>query len=105
MLRAAALPPLLLLLLCSVPTSGQQFRGVNLGGWLVIESWIYPQWYAQFGIEPDIGEGPFIEAFRNTGRDPLPALYNRWSTWLTYQDLENLRNAGITHVRIPARSN
>jgi hypothetical protein len=23
------------------------YRGVNLGGWLVLESWIYPQWWDQ----------------------------------------------------------
>lgn len=78
-----------------------QVRGVNLGGWLVLESWMYPNFYSQYGIPGDIGEGPFIAALRGKGVDPVPVMQGFWDGWLQYSDLQAVAAAGMTHVRIP----
>lgn len=37
-----------------------QYRGVNLGGWLVLESWMYPEWWKTTGVTPWRGEMQFV---------------------------------------------
>jgi len=76
-------------------------RGMNIGGWLVLESWLYPRWYSQWGVECDVGEGPFIARLRAKGIDPVRVMNSLWDGWLQYSDLAALAAAGITHVRIP----
>ncbi|KAJ7756388.1 glycoside hydrolase [Mycena maculata] len=74
-------------------------RGVNLGGWFVLEPWITPS------------------IFNNTNNDGIVDLYtfgqlqdsatatsvleNHWSTWITESDFIAIAAAGLTHVRIP----
>lgn len=82
-------------------------RGVNLGGWLVMEPWITPQ--------------KFQDALDLTGYD---AMYDEWTIqeqltkkfdadyaknwmnqhyeeWVTQDDMQRLKKMGITHIRIP----
>ena len=75
------------------------YRGVNLGGWLVLESWMYPDWWKTTGVKTWLGEMQFVGALGNEKAKKF--LEKHWDTWVTRQDLEDLKNAGITHVRIP----
>lgn len=61
----------------------------------------YPQWYGRFGIEADIGEGPFIQGLKNKGLDAAAIMNDLWNSWLTFADLKRVKDAGITHLRIP----
>jgi glucan 1,3-beta-glucosidase len=71
-------------------------RGVNLGGWLVLEKWITPSLFA--GLQAtdetsycvELGE---IEATRR--------LHHHWNTFITREDFAWLRRAGINAVRLP----
>lgn len=69
-------------------------RGVNLGGWLVLESWM-----------DDVFTGPFAGAVDQWTFDSipgaLPALEEHWSTWFTEEDIKNISATGINALRIP----
>jgi glucan 1,3-beta-glucosidase len=69
-------------------------RGVNLGGWLVLESWM-----------DDVFTGRFENAVDQWTFDSisgaLPTLEKHWSTWFTEEDIKNISVTGINALRIP----
>lgn len=73
-------------------------RGVNLGGWLVLEKWIRPSVFKDLPQEIN-DEYKLCQQLNKTeaGR----RLRSNWDTWATEQDIVSLKNAGINHVRIP----
>jgi hypothetical protein len=76
-----------------------RYRGVNLGGWLVLESWMYPDWWKTTGVPVWLGEWQFCETL---GKDRARELLEtHWDTWVTRKELEDLKSAGITHLRVP----
>jgi glucan 1,3-beta-glucosidase len=70
-------------------------RGVNLGGWLVLESW----------MDGDLFSGNFENATDQYSFDSLPgakeALEEHWSTYFVESDIAALAAAGINALRIP----
>ena len=89
-------------------------RGVNLGGWLVLERYIRPS-IMEVGFGPDVfpddveGQGYPVDQWtyatlsnslggKNATRERLTP---HWDTWVTEDDIVTLRRAGITHVRVP----
>jgi len=81
------------------PYGSQPVRGVNLGGWLVIEPWITPSLFDGTGNPDIIDEWTFGQY-----QDPQVAknkLTSHWNTWITENDLKNIAGAGLNHVRIP----
>ncbi|KAI9594786.1 glycoside hydrolase superfamily [Syncephalis fuscata] len=84
-------------------TGNDKIRGVNLGGWLVLEPWITPSLFEQFLTVPEkdqaVDEWTFCEKLgREEAKRQLRA---HWDTWVTEDDFRKLANAGINHVRIP----
>ncbi|CCG83734.1 protein of unknown function [Taphrina deformans PYCC 5710] len=76
-------------------------RGVNLGGWLVLEPWIKPSLFYQFQGQsnPAVDEWTFCQ---NLGYANAAAQLNaHWASWYTEQDFVNFANWGLNHVRIP----
>ena len=77
---------------------GDKVRGVNLGGWLVIEPWITPSLFDEVGdgavdewtLSEILGKGP--------ARDRLS---QHWSSFVSQDDFNQIAAAGLTHVRIP----
>ncbi|KZT73339.1 glycoside hydrolase family 5 protein [Daedalea quercina L-15889] len=74
-------------------------RGVNLGGWLVLEPWITPSLFDNTGNDDIVDEWTFCE-LQDTAT-ATSALQNHWNTWITEQDLADIAGAGLNHVRIP----
>ncbi|KAI0964195.1 hypothetical protein AcW1_001070 [Taiwanofungus camphoratus] len=77
----------------------EKVRGVNLGGWLVLEPWITPSLFDNTGNDAIVDEWTFCE-LQDTST-ATAALQSHWSTWITEQDLADIANAGLNHVRIP----
>ncbi|KAF9158172.1 hypothetical protein DFQ26_007925 [Actinomortierella ambigua] len=79
---------------------GQQpIRGVNLGGWLVLEPFITPSLF-----EPYVDQGVEDEytLTKLLGRDKAQDLLRRhYSTWVTEDTFKRIRDLGLNHVRIP----
>jgi len=85
-------------------------RGVNLGGWLVMEPWILPKLFetANIGVplKADgsmqvVDEWTWHNASLVGTHNRTQMLMDHWATFVTQQHLVTLKNAGITHLRIP----
>ncbi|KAI0594196.1 putative Exo-beta-1,3-glucanase [Biscogniauxia sp. FL1348] len=73
-------------------------RGVNLGGWLVLEPWITPSVFDQ---TPDNVVDEFTLT-QTLGADAAAKLLDQhWSTWITQVDMDDIASKGLNFVRIP----
>lgn len=69
-------------------------RGVNLGGWFVLEGWMTPDLFA--GVI-----GGDETAFMMQQDDAVTTIENHWDTFITEADFAWLAEHRVTHVRIP----
>ncbi|CAE6442981.1 unnamed protein product [Rhizoctonia solani] len=81
------------------PFGSTKVRGVNLGGWLVLEPWITPSLFDNTGNNAIVDEYTFGQ-FQdyNAAHSKLVA---HWDTWITESDFAAIAAAGLNHVRIP----
>lgn len=79
----------------SINTTIPFLRGVNLGGWLVLESW----------MDDTLFSGRFADAVDQWTFDSISgaedALEHHWSTFLTESDIKDIAATGINALRIP----
>ena len=76
----------------------EKLRGVNIGGWLVLEPWITPSIFKP--LDPNIVDEYTLCQY--LGRDAALALLRKhWDTWVTWQDFNRIKQAGFNVVRIP----
>ena len=80
-----------------------QVRGVNLGGWLVLEPWITPSLFYQF-LGKDQGEVAmdlysFCEVLGP--EEANRQLRAHWDSWVTSDIIAELATAGINSIRLP----
>ncbi|KAI0050559.1 glycoside hydrolase family 5 protein [Auriscalpium vulgare] len=81
------------------PYGSTKVRGVNLGGWLVLEPWITPSLFEGTGNTAIVDEWTFGQLqSRSTA---LAKLQNHWNTWITEADFAAIAAAGLNHVRLP----
>lgn len=81
-----------------------QYRGVALGGWLLLEPWITPSLFLQFNetshnasdIPPD--EYTFCETL---GADAEDQLVRHWDSFYNELDFRQIKAYGFNMVRIP----
>jgi len=74
-------------------------RGVNLGGWLVLEPWITPSLFDNTGNDAIVDEWTFGQY--QDYATALGVLQNHWNTWITESDFAAIAAAGLNHVRVP----
>ncbi|PLB41956.1 glucan 1,3-beta-glucosidase [Aspergillus candidus] len=73
-------------------------RGVNLGGWLVLEPWITPSIF-DAGGQAAVDEWTLTEAL---GKDEARhRLSHHWAHFVGPDDFHQMAEAGLNHVRIP----
>jgi glucan 1,3-beta-glucosidase len=90
----------LLLFTSILSVHSSKIYGVNLGGWLVLESFISPTLWNIFNNTAVVDQWTWCEFAKNhTGA--VDQLHHHWDTWVTDEDLANLSSFGITHVRVP----
>lgn len=73
-------------------------RGVNIGGWLVLEPFIAPSLFdydSRYGI---IDEYTLCE---HLGRRAREKLEDHYASFITESDFRDIADAGLDHVRIP----
>jgi len=74
---------------------GETVRGVNLGGWFVLEPWITPSLFT----------GSYVDEYTFTqtvGQATAQSILNQhWATWITQKDFTEIAAVGLNHVRIP----
>src|SRR5690554_4712296 len=71
-----------------------QIKGVNLGGWFVLERWMKRSLFD--GIDGN-DETSFVTQHQN----PKAALEKHWQTFITYEDFCYLKEKGINSLRLP----
>ncbi|KAA8917611.1 hypothetical protein TRICI_000212 [Trichomonascus ciferrii] len=81
-------------------------RGVNLGGWLVLEPFITPSYFEPFGSKKDgiVDEWTLFEELNKTAESPKGAkdfFEYHYSTFITEDSFKEITEAGLDHVRIP----
>ncbi|RXW25484.1 hypothetical protein EST38_g326 [Candolleomyces aberdarensis] len=79
--------------------SNDKIRGVNLGGWLVLEPWITPSVFERTGNTDIVDEYTLGELMDRADAERL--LLDHWESWITEDDFIAIREAGLNHVRIP----
>lgn len=73
----------------------QKLRGVNLGGWLVLEKWMTPSLFAGLNA---VDETTYCVEL---GEAAISRLQKHWRTFITRDDFAWLASIGINAVRIP----
>ena len=79
-------------------------RGVNLGGFLILEPYLKPSLFSDVctstnGTACPIDEHGLCEALGPA--EARRAMHDHWESWVTYDELVTLRHAGINALRIP----
>ncbi|KAI0996515.1 Glucan 1,3-beta-glucosidase [Podosphaera aphanis] len=78
----------------------EKVRGLNIGGWLVLEPWITPSIFEN--VDQSLGIKDEFTMGEKLGNDAAyKILKPHWDTWVTYQDFEKIAKAGFNTVRIP----
>ncbi|KAF5359505.1 hypothetical protein D9756_003411 [Leucocoprinus leucothites] len=79
--------------------SRTKVRGVNLGGWLVLEPWITPSIFEATGNDNIVDEFTLGQLMNPNAAQKL--LQSHWESWITEDDFIAIKAAGLNHVRIP----
>ena len=78
----------------------QKVRGVNLGGWFVLEPWITPSLFEQWA-----NGGGVVDEYTYTAalgkQNAQSRLNQHWSSFITEADFREIASHGLNHVRIP----
>jgi glucan 1,3-beta-glucosidase len=78
----------------------EKVRGVNLGGWFVLEPWITPSLF-----EPWADSAEVVDEYTycaKLGKDTASKnLEAHWDNWITEKDFEEIAGNKLNHVRIP----
>jgi glucan 1,3-beta-glucosidase len=74
---------------------GKKLRGVNLGGWLVLEKWMTPSMFEGLNATDETTYCVELGAVAET------RLRHHWQTFITRDDFAWLASIGINAVRIP----
>lgn len=80
--------------------SDGKVRGVNLGGWFVLEPFITPSLFEQWA-----NGGGVVDEYTYTAalgkEEASNRLNHHWATWITQSDFNEIASMGLNHVRIP----
>ena len=80
----------------TVPKTLCKLRGVNLGGWLLLEKWITPSLFEGLKATDETTYCAELGEAEATRR-----LHQHWNTFITRDDFAWLKKAGINAVRLP----
>ena len=81
-----------------------QIRGVNLGGWMVLEPWITPSMFVQFlnGDENSTAFDMYTFCQVLGGKEANKQLRRHWDSWVTYDIIADLRRSeAVNSLRLP----
>ncbi|GAC98058.1 exo-beta-1,3-glucanase [Pseudozyma hubeiensis SY62] len=79
--------------------SSPKIRGVNLGGWLVLEAWMTPSVFAATGNPNIVDEWGF--GSMQPRDQAISIMQNHLNTFMSESDIQQIAAAGLNHVRIP----
>ncbi|KAK9314579.1 glycoside hydrolase superfamily [Lipomyces starkeyi] len=74
-------------------------RGVNLGGWLILEPFITPSFFEIYNLSQGIVDEYTLSA--HLGDNAKDTFEKHYMSFITEQTFSDIRDAGLDHVRIP----
>lgn len=81
----------------------ERIRGVNIGGWLVLEPYITPSLFDQFVNQSvdktAIDEYTFCKVLGK--QNATAQLTAHWNAWVTEEDIKRISDLGLSHIRVP----
>lgn len=78
----------------------EKVRGVNIGGWLVLEPWITPSIFQN--LDQSLGIVDEYTMGAKLGKDAAYSILKpHWDSWCTFNDFKKIRDSGFNTVRIP----
>jgi glucan 1,3-beta-glucosidase len=85
--------------------SGQKVRGVNLGGWFIVEPWMSPSLIsnatkATNSSSDAADEWTLVKQFNNT-EAATAFLQTHWGSWIVENDFAQMKSIGLNTVRLP----
>ncbi|KAH8704944.1 glycoside hydrolase superfamily [Talaromyces proteolyticus] len=83
----------------SFPYGSSPIRGVNIGGWLSIEPFITPSFFAQYPITAGIVDEYTLS--QKLGSSAASTIEAHYATFIQEEDFAEIAAAGLDHVRIP----
>ncbi|EGG11607.1 family 5 glycoside hydrolase [Melampsora larici-populina 98AG31] len=87
--------------------AGTVHNGVGIGGWLLAESWMYPNRWQQMGGERCDQDASSCAAtewslVRKLGQTQANEVFlNHWKTWFTQEHVDRIKAHNLDHVKIP----
>ena len=72
--------------------------GVNLGGWLMLERWMYEDWMVGVGGPNAWDE---LRLSQRLGDRTVDVLNSHMDSWITEQDLDRIQSFGMNMLRVP----
>ncbi|KAF8335350.1 glycoside hydrolase family 5 protein [Cantharellus anzutake] len=81
------------------PYGSKKVRGVNAGGWLILQPWVTPSLFDNTGNINIVDEWTFCSL--QDRPTAVTTLLNHWNTFYTESDFAAIAAAGLNHVRIP----
>ena len=80
--------------------NNDKVRGVNLGGWFVLEPWITPSIFSEWADGTSVvDEYTYCQTLGASEAESR--LSSHWNTWITQDDFNQIAQIGLNHVRIP----
>lgn len=80
--------------------NNEKVRGVNLGGWFVLEPWITPSLFAEWADSKEVvDEYTYTQTLGAT--EASARLEAHWNSWITQADFNEIAAYELNHVRIP----
>jgi len=78
--------------------NSKKVRGVNLGGWFVLEPWITPSLFESVNDDSVVDEYTLTAKW---GKQAQAKMEKHWDSFYSEQDFADIAKAGLNHVRIP----
>lgn len=79
-------------------------RGVNLGGWLILEPFITPSYFSNYTLDKGVVDEWSLTNYVNSTKGMgavVDLLENHYATFITEASFKEIAEAGLDHVRIP----
>eukprot|EP00965_Chrysotila_dentata_P109005 3601031-Pleurochrysis_carterae.AAC.3 len=78
-------------------------RGVNLGGWMVLQPWITPSLFYQFEGRPPDRTAMDMHSFCEVlgPQEGNRQLREHWRKWVTEREIRKIAEQGLNTVRVP----
>ncbi|KAL7421647.1 hypothetical protein Q5752_003416 [Cryptotrichosporon argae] len=81
--------------------AGDKVRGVNLGGWLILENWMMPSLFEVSPLDEYTVNDEWTYCQILGKAECLSRLETHWDTWVTEEDFARFANYSLNTVRIP----